>query len=97
MLHNSHKRARICDARVLACSLPKLSADEGGLQMKKLIATAICLVAISSAAIPVDAQTRRRRVDTAYSTQYRDYANRDNRYRNYRYRDRSFWDKHRDS
>ena len=71
--------------------------------MKKLIATVICLVAIASTAIPVEAQTRRRYVDRTYQT--RRYDNYDPRYdprydsRNddYRYgRDRSVWDKHRD-
>lgn len=68
--------------------------------MKKIIATVICLVAIASAAIPVDAQTRRRRyVDRTYQTRRYEpqYDTRyDPRYDDYRYRDRSVWDKHRD-
>ncbi|MGH9880895.1 MAG: hypothetical protein ACRD6N_05615 [Pyrinomonadaceae bacterium] len=89
--------------------------------MKKVIATVICLVAVASAAIPVDAQTRRRcvdnrsaqsrqynrrsdsrydtRYDPRYDTRYEDNVYSDNRvYQNddYRYDDRSFWEKHRD-
>ena len=67
--------------------------------MKKLFATAICLVALIIAAMPVDAQTRyrttnRRSVQNARS--YDRYDNRRNPNDNYRYEDRSVWDKHRD-
>jgi hypothetical protein len=63
--------------------------------MKKLIATVICLVALATAAIPVDAQTRNRRNQQRYSQRYD--TNRVYRDQDYRYdRDRSVWDKHRD-
>lgn len=70
--------------------------------MKKLFATAICLVALIIAAMPVGAQTRyrssnRRSVQT--ERQIERYSNRVNRDRadDYRYdRNRSVWDKHRD-
>jgi hypothetical protein len=44
--------------------------------MKKLIATVICLVAVASAAIPVEAQTRRRSINqrTYQERQYRQRA-----------------------
>ena len=72
--------------------------------MKKLIATAFCMVALFATAIPIDAQTRRRsvenrrlseqrynqRTDSRYSGRY------DPRYDDYRYDDRSVWERHRD-
>jgi hypothetical protein len=78
--------------------------------MKKLIATVICLVALASAAIPVDAQTRQRRFDnraqsqrynqrsnSTYNRNYDPRYDQDARYDDYRYgRDRSVWEKHRD-
>ena len=70
--------------------------------MKKLFATLICLVALSAASIPVDAQTRYRGVTrrslerTRYS---RNYDARTNTYQrddiDYG-RNRSVWDQHRD-
>lgn len=66
--------------------------------MKKLIATLMTLIVLSIAAVPAGAQTRdRRSYRRAAQTRYDDrYENR--RYRNdqYRYEDRSIWDKHRD-
>ena len=70
--------------------------------MKKLLATLICLVALSAAAIPVDAQTRYRSVRrSAVSTRYtRNYDARNNT--TYQRNDigydstRSVWDQHRD-
>jgi hypothetical protein len=75
--------------------------------MKKLFATAICLVALIIAAMPVSAQTRYRttnRRSVQNSRQYDRYSNRVNRASNrvnrasdYQYdRNRSVWDKHRD-
>jgi len=71
--------------------------------MKKLFATLICLVALSAAAIPVDAQTRYRGVNrrSTESTRYtRNYdARNDTTYqRNDISYDsnRSVWDQHRD-
>jgi outer membrane lipoprotein SlyB len=76
--------------------------------MKKLFATAICLVALIIAAMPVGAQTRyrstnrrsvqnSRQYDRYNSRQYDRYNNRVNRADQYGYdRNRSVWDKHRD-
>lgn len=74
--------------------------------MKKLFATLICLVALSAASVPVDAQTRSRSANRRYiqSTRYtRNYDVRDSNrtYQSYRDDDRygsnrSVWDKHRD-
>ena len=71
--------------------------------MKKLFATAICLVALIIAAMPVGAQTRyrttnRRSVQNTrtYSRNYDRYDNQRYRNQNYRYEDRSFWEEHRD-
>lgn len=44
--------------------------------MKKLLATLICVVALASASIPVDAQTRNRRAER--TTQVRQYNHRTN-------------------
>jgi len=80
----------------------------GGPEMKKLIATAICMVALFATAIPIEAQTRRRtvdrrilserqynqRTDSRYSGRYDDRY--DPRYEDYRYDDRSVWERHRD-
>jgi hypothetical protein len=68
-------------------------------KMKKLFATAICLVALIIAAVPVDAQTpyrttNRRAVQN--TREYYLYNNERNRSDRYRYEDRSVWDKHRD-
>jgi hypothetical protein len=69
-------------------------------EMKRLFATAICLVALIIAAMPVGAQTRYRasnRRSVQNSRQYDQYRNRVNRDSAYRYdRNRSVWDKHRD-
>jgi hypothetical protein len=61
--------------------------------MKKFLVTVVCLLALSTAAIPVGAQTRNRRIVTSNSYVYRNggYST-----RGYRYDDRSFWEKHRD-
>lgn len=59
--------------------------------MKRLIAALICLVALAMTALPVDAQNRSRRANSA-ATQTSRYD--DDRYRYER--DRSIWDKHRD-
>jgi hypothetical protein len=81
----------------MACTLPKGWQE---LNMKKLFATAICLVVLIIAAMPVGAQTRyrtpnRRSVQT--SRQFDRYSNRVNRADDYQYdRDRSVWNKHRD-
>jgi hypothetical protein len=72
--------------------------------MKRFIATVICLVALASAAIPVDAQTRGRRLAQQryaqrYNDRYRDrvYNDRVDRDNSYVYGDdRSVWEKHRD-
>lgn len=56
--------------------------------MKKLLATLLCLIVLTVAAMPVGAQTRYRRNST-YTTQQR-------RYDYNRYDDRSVWEKHRD-
>jgi hypothetical protein len=75
----------------------------GTLKMKKIFATAICLVALIVAAMPVGAQTRsrtinRRAVQTnrTYSRNYDRYASQRYRNENYRYNDRSVWEEHRD-
>ena len=68
--------------------------------MKKLFATAICLVALIIAAMPVGAQTRYRasnRRSVQNSRQYDRNNNGVNRTDGYRYdRNRSVWDRHRD-
>jgi hypothetical protein len=67
--------------------------------MKKSFATVICLVALIFAAIPVGAQTRYRTTNRRPVQNTREYYRYNNeRYRrdNYRYEDRSVWDKHRD-
>ena len=56
--------------------------------MKKLIATLLCLVVLTFAAVPAGAQTRRvRRQQAARQSQQYDYD---------RFGNRSVWDKHRD-
>jgi hypothetical protein len=62
--------------------------------MKKFLITVVCLLALSTAAIPVGAQTRNRRI-VGSSNAYV-YRNGVNSTRGYRYDDRSFWEKHRD-
>ena len=66
--------------------------------MKKLFATAICLVALIIAAVPVGAQTRYRTTNRRSVQTTRDYRYDNQRYDNerYRYEDRSVWDQHRD-
>lgn len=61
--------------------------------MKKLLTIALALVLFSVAAMPTFAQGRARRCRT-YSNQSQVYNQRS--YYDYGYRDRSFWDKHRD-
>ena len=57
--------------------------------MKKILATIMCLIVLSIAAVPAGAQTRRYRTQRTYQTRsYYDY--------NQNYDNRSFWDKHRD-
>ena len=57
--------------------------------MKKLLATLMCLIVLSIAAVPAGAQTRRYRDQRSYqSRSYYDY--------NRGYDNRSFWEKHRD-
>jgi hypothetical protein len=62
--------------------------------MKKILITVVCLLALSTAAIPVGAQTRYRPSDRTYNSQ----VSRNGAYstRRYRYDNRSFWEKHRD-
>ncbi len=56
--------------------------------MKKFIAALVCFIALTVTALPVDAQTRSRRSNSATAQQRYDDR--------YRYeRDRSVWDKHR--
>lgn len=66
--------------------------------MKKIIATAICLVVLMIGAIPVDAQTlsRSTRRSAQSTREYYRYNNERYRNENYRYEDRSVWEKHRD-
>jgi hypothetical protein len=71
--------------------------------MKKLIATAICIVVLSMTALPVAAQRRGRWVNrpvynSRYDSRYDNRVYNDRVYNdNYRYgRDRSVWDRHRD-
>ncbi|CAN5729862.1 hypothetical protein BH18ACI4_BH18ACI4_26130 [soil metagenome] len=70
--------------------------------MKKLLGTALCLVVLIIAAMPVGAQTRYRasnRNAVQKTRQYERYSNRVNRAdaSEYQYeRNRSVWDKHRD-
>jgi hypothetical protein len=67
--------------------LPKASMR---VDMKRLIAALICLVALTMTALPIDAQTRSRRTNSvAAQSRYDDDRNRYER-------DRSIWDKHRD-
>ena len=80
----------------------------GGPEMKTLIATAFCMVALFATAIPIDAQTRRRSVEnrTFSERRYNQRADSrydgrsdrryDRRYDDYRYDDRSVWERHRD-
>jgi uncharacterized protein (DUF1501 family) len=64
--------------------------------MKKLLATLMCLVLLSFAALPAGAQTRNRRRSHASAQQQRQYDYARDRY-DYENRDnRSFWEKHRD-
>jgi hypothetical protein len=68
----------------MACTLPKF--QDGGQEMKKLIATVICLIALSVTAIPAGAQTRSRSINnrTGYDRRYdqrNDNGNRNDVYR----------------
>lgn len=56
--------------------------------MKRLIATLLCLIVLSVAAMPAGAQTRNRRYSSAAAQQ--------RQYDYYGYDDRSAWEKHRD-
>jgi len=62
--------------------------------MKKLLTIILTLTILSAAAIPSFAQGRERRVRTYQTRSVRTYNQRS--YYDYGYRDRSFWDKHRD-
>ena len=65
--------------------------------MKKLFAIILTLTLLSAAALPSFAQGRNRRYQTYYGNQTRNERTYDSRsYYDYRNRDRSFWDKHRD-
>lgn len=73
--------------------------------MKRLIATLVCLVTLSGAAVSVEAQTRNRSANrrtaqnTRYAHRYDNNVYRENTTHNDNYsygRDRSVWDKHRD-
>ena len=68
--------------------------------MKRLVATVICLVALSAAAIPVDAQTRSRRRSVERTRYARTYdARNDSIYQTNNFPlddDSSVWDNHRD-
>src|SRR5713226_8376376 len=68
----------------MPCSL--LQLQDGGQEMKKLIATVLCLVALSATAIPAGAQTRSRCINnrTGYDRRYdqrNDNGNRNDVYR----------------
>ena len=73
----------------MACTL--LQLQDGGREMKKLIATVVCLIALSVTAIPAGAQTRSRCITnrTGYDRRYdqrNDNWNRNNVYRGDRIR-----------
>ncbi len=55
--------------------------------MKNLFATLMCLMVLTFAAVPAEAQTSQRRKAVRTSAQQRQYDG---------YRERSIWDKHRD-
>ncbi|HYO91399.1 MAG TPA: hypothetical protein VEQ40_07170 [Pyrinomonadaceae bacterium] len=63
--------------------------------MKRLFGIVMCLVLLAGAVIPVSAQTYRSRYDRRV-TQNRRYDNSRRVYYDGRYRERSFWDRHRD-
>ena len=63
--------------------------------MKRLFGIIMCLVLLAGAVIPVSAQTYRGRYDRRYA-QNRRYDNSRRVYYDQRYRNRSFWDRHRD-
>ena len=64
--------------------------------MKKLLATLMCLVLLSFAALPAGAQTRNRRRSHVSAQQQRQYNYERDRYDYENRDDRSFWEKHRD-
>ena len=69
--------------------------------MKKILATLICAIVLSMTALPAAAQTRTRRYNqttySRYDGRYDRYGSRyDGRYRDYRYNNRSIWEKHQD-
>ena len=66
-------------------------------EMKRILITIVCLIALSAAAIPAGAQTRSRRWNqNVQSTRvYRDGRVYNGGYRD-RWNNRSFWDEHRD-
>lgn len=65
--------------------------------MKKLLATLVCLVVITAAAIPAAAQTRNRRQrDRTYTTEQSRYDRTRRGYNDYYGNNRSTWEKHRD-
>ncbi|MBD0325693.1 MAG: hypothetical protein ICV68_04645 [Pyrinomonadaceae bacterium] len=63
--------------------------------MKKLFGLLMCLMLLAATVAPAAAQTYRGRYDGRYS-QSRRYDNSRRIYYDQRYRDRSFWDRHRD-
>ncbi len=64
--------------------------------MKKLLTTLMCLIVLTFAVMPAEAQTRNRRQTARNAAQQSRYEQR--RYERNRndYRERSIWDKHRD-
>ncbi|MGI8838155.1 MAG: YMGG-like glycine zipper-containing protein [Pyrinomonadaceae bacterium] len=69
--------------------------------MKKILAILVCAIVLSMTALPATAQTRGRRYNqtpySRYDNRYDRYDPRyDGRYRDYRYNNRSIWEKHQD-
>lgn len=73
--------------------LKQVGFEKGSVGMKKGLVAIFCLLVLTFSSLPVAAQTRYRRYDSA-----RRYEQRSGDWRNTRRwdRDRSFWDKHRD-
>jgi outer membrane lipoprotein SlyB len=69
--------------------MPVAKTQAGRFVMKKLLATLLCLIVLTVAAMPVGAQTRYRRNST-YATQQQ------RRYDYNGYDNRSVWEQHRD-
>lgn len=64
--------------------------------MKKLFGLMMCLVLLAGAVVPASAQTYRGGRDDRRYGQSRRYDNSRRVYYDQRYRERSFWDRHRD-